>query len=299
MPNRSATSSNRERRRALLAFASASLVAVACGAATLAAKGHPVASWSRNPVAWLVGVVLATGLIFCGGSLRIARVLLGAAAIAVAGTFLAPAQEGVHRWIDAGPLHVNVAALLLPPAVVALSFCGIWSRTGLVFAGAIAALLALQPDASQATSFLIAAVVLVATSTAPRARRLSAIAAAFLFAAVTWSRPDPLQPVPEVEGIFPLAFAVSPVLAAAAAIGVAAASFAPLALRNAAGGAHRGAALALTAYFISAAVCPAFGAFPVPLVGLGMSFPVGYWVAIALLCAHGSSWQNGGAENRS
>lgn len=236
---------------------------------------------------------------FCGGSLRIARVFLGAALIVVAGTFLAPARDGVHRWIDAGPLHVNVAALLLPPAVVALSFCGIWSRTGIAFAGAITALLVLQPDASQATSFLVAVIILVAVSPAPRARRLSTIAAAFLVAALSWIRPDPLQPVPEVEGIFPLAFAVSPVLAAAAAIGLAAASFSPRALRNAAGGAHRNAALALTGYFISAAVCPAFGAFPVPLVGLGMSFPVGYWLAMALLCAHGSSWQNGAAENRS
>ena len=94
----------------------------------------------------------------------------------------------------------------------------------------------------------------------------------------------------------PLVFAVSPVLAAAAALALAAASFAPLGMRNAAGAAHRIAALALTGYFISAAVCPAFGAFPVPLVGLGMSFPVGYWLGIALLCANGSSIQNGPAK---
>jgi hypothetical protein len=41
-------------------------------------------------------------------------------------------------------------------------------------------------------------------------------------------------------------------------------------------------------YFISVGICPNFGAFPVPLIGLGMSFPVGYWLGIALLCAKGS-----------
>jgi len=77
---------------------------------------------------------------------------MGLALFAVAGSFLAPAQEGVHRWIDLGPLHVNVAALSLPAAIVALAFCGIWSRIGGAFAAAIAVLLVLQPDASQATS---------------------------------------------------------------------------------------------------------------------------------------------------
>ncbi|MCA1600948.1 MAG: hypothetical protein LC776_04665 [Acidobacteria bacterium] len=289
MTDRNATSSNSGRRRAFVVFAVASLIAIASGAATLAATGLPPGSWIRNPIAWLLGLVLATGLMLLRGSLPLSRVILGVAFVAVAGTFLAPAQNGVHRWIDVGPLHVNVAALLLPPAAVALAFCGIWSRTGLTFVAAMAALLVLQPDASQATSFLVAVIILLAGSTAPRARRLTAMAAAVLVAAIAWSRPDPLQPVAEVEGIFPLAFAVSPLLAATAALALTAVSFAPLCIRNAAGAPHRIAALALSGYFISAAVCPALGAFPVPLVGLGMSFPVGYWLGLALLCANGSS----------
>lgn len=265
-------------------FAVASLIAVAAGVATLAQSGLPSGSWLRNPIAWLVGLLLATGLMLLRGSLPLARVILGLAFVGVAGTLLANAQDGVHRWIDLGPLHVNVAALLLPPAVVALALCGIWSRTGLTFVATMAALLVLQPDASQATSFLVAVIILLACSTAPRARRFTAIAAAFLVVAISWSRPDPLQPVPEVEGIFPLAFALSPLLAAVAALALAAVSFAPLLIRYAAGAAHRTAALALTGYFVSVAICPAFGAFPVPLVGLGMSFPVGYWLGLALLC---------------
>ena len=225
-------------------------------------------------------------------SLPLARVILVVALVGIAGTFLAPAQSGVHRWIDLGSLHINVAALLLPVAVVALAFCGISSRTGLTFTAAMAALLVLQPDASQATSFLVAVIIIVALSNRSRARIPIAIAAVVV-AAIAWTLPDPLKPVAEVEGIFALAAGVSPLLAGAAGIALAAASLAPLSLRPAAIASQRIAALALTGYFISAAICPAFGAFPVPLVGLGMSFPVGYWLGVALLCAKGRTVKNG------
>ena len=289
MTNGSATSSNTGRRRVFVVYAVASLIAVALGAATLAATGHPFGSWMRNPIAWLVGLGLATGLMRLRGSIPLFRVILAVAFVALAATFLAPAQSGVHRWIDAGPLHVNVAALLLPPAVVALGFSGIWSRIGLAFVAAIAALLVLQPDASQATSFLTAVIILLGGSTAPRAGRITAIAAAILVAAIAWSRPDRLQPVPEVEGVLRLANTVSPILAVTAALALMATFLAPLCIRNTAGDTHRIAALALSGYFIAAGICTHFGAFPVPLVGLGMSFPVGYWLGLALLCAKGIS----------
>jgi cell division protein FtsW (lipid II flippase) len=148
MTNPSATLNNRNRWQAFLVFAAGSLIAVASGAATLAATGGPSGSWIRNPIAWLIGLLLAMGLMRVRSLLPLSRVILALAFVAVAGTFLAPAQAGVHRWIDLGPLHVNIAALLLPSAIVALAFCGIWSRTGLAFVAAMAALLVLQPDAS-------------------------------------------------------------------------------------------------------------------------------------------------------
>ena len=275
-----------------MVYAVASLIAVALGAVTLAATGQPFGSWMRNPIAWLVGLGLATGLMRLRALIPLFQVILGVALVALPATFLAPAQGGVHRWIDAGPLHVNVAALLLPPSVIALAFFGIWSRTGLTFVVAIAVLLVLQPDASQATSFLTAVIILFGGSSAPRAGRITAIAAAILVAAIAWSRPDPLHPVPEVEGILRLANnTVSPILAVSAALALTATFLAPLCLRSTAGAADRITALALSGYLISAGICTHFGAFPVPLVGLGMSFPVGYWLGIALLCAKESSRQ--------
>ena len=289
MNERSAPPGNIDSRRALVVFAVASLVAVGSGAAALSLSGAPSGSWMRNPVAWLVGLVLAAGLMLLRNRPTVSRTVLALAVAALAGSFLAPAQQGVHRWIDVGPLHVNVAALVLPAAVVALAFCGIGSRIGASVAAVIAVLLVLQPDASQATSFVVAVIILLARSTAAPTLRFAAIGVALLVAVAAWTRPDPLQPVPEVEGIFPLALSVSPALAAVAALALAATCFAPLVIRATVDSAHRTAALALTGYFVSAAICPAFGAFPVPLVGLGMSFPVGYWLAIALLRARNRS----------
>jgi hypothetical protein len=296
MTNTSPTSSNKRRWQAFLFFTAASLAAVLSGSATLAARGVPMASWIRNPIAWLIGLLLAIGVACLRASLPLFRMILGVAFVAIAGTFFAPAQSGVHRWIDAGPLHINIAALVLPGATVALAFSGIWSRTALAFLGAVSALLVFQPDASQATSFLAAVIILVARSTVPNARRFVAIAIAIVIAAISWTPPDPLQPVAEVEGILRLALAVSPMLAVAAAIALAAASLAPLAVCNSGDSRHRIAAVALTVYFISAAICPAFGAFPVPLAGLGMSFPVGYWLGVALLCANGTSPDHSGLK---
>src|SRR4051794_22632172 len=185
----------------------------------MAASGVSLSSWIRNPIAWLVGLVLGTGFMRLRGSIALCRGVLILTLVGLVSTFLAPAQDGVHRWIDAGPLHVNMAALLLPSAVVALAFYGILSRFGLALAAAIAGLLALQPDASQVTSFVVAVIILlVPFSSARRALRLAALVAAVVLAAIAWSRPDPLKPVAEVEGIFALAVATSPVLAVAAAV---------------------------------------------------------------------------------
>ncbi len=272
-------------RQTLFLFAAASLAAVCAGSIIMAMIGLPPASWVRNPVAWLVGLLLAAGLLVGGRAPMIPKLMVGVAVAGLAGTFLAPDQEGVHRWVDLGPLHVNMAALLLPSAIVALSFVGIGTRLGLAAAAALAALLILQPDASQATAFLLAILILlIRTPMAPK-MRVAAIAVALAAAVAAWLRPDPLEPVAEVEEIFSIALAVSPPAAAFAALALAAATLVPLAIRPSAGRDARNAALALAAYMAATALAPAFGAFPVPLVGLGMSVPVGWWLAIGLLCA--------------
>ena len=197
----------------------------------------------------------------------------------------APAVEGVHRWLDIGPLHINAAALFLPALIVALATVRIAKPMGLVISLVTATILLAQPDASQLTAFAIAASILVARSTIARRWKAFALLIAAVFAVCGWRRPDTLQPVAEVEQIFAMCVAVSPILAFIAGLALAAAALAPLARSSPTGHPARDAAVALSAYFVTVSIVPFFGWFPVPLVGLGMSFPVGWWLGMGLLLA--------------
>jgi hypothetical protein len=273
-----------EGRRTLLLFAVASLAAVAAGCIIMQASDVSPASWMRNLAAWLVGALLAGGIVARGQSRNAAMAILAVASLALAITFVMPPQEGVHRWMDIGPLHINAAGLMLPIAIVALGQVGIWSKVGLGASAIFAALLLMQPDASQLTGFAVAAAILLVRAPAPAAHTAGAVAALLVAAALVWTRPDPLQPVPEVEQIFQLGTRLSSELALLAAAALAAAALSPLTIGRTAGD-RKDVGLALAAYFVAVALAPLFGWFPVPLVGLGMSAIVGYWLALGALCA--------------
>lgn len=260
----------------------ASLTAVATGAVILAGTGSPAGTWIRTPLAWLLGFALAAGVLRAPRSARARPAVLLAAALGLALTFLDSGQDGVHRWIELGPLRMNVAMLVLPVGVVALAAVGVTSREGIAFAATVAALLLVQPDASQATAFLGAVAILLVRSPVPTWARLAGLVPVTAAAVLVWARPDPLERVAEVEGIFSLASDLSPAVALVAALALAVASLVPAGLRSSRP-TMRSAASALTAYLVLAAVAPAFGAFPVPLVGLGMSAPIGYLLGCAWL----------------
>jgi cell division protein FtsW (lipid II flippase) len=267
-------------RRFLAGFALLSLSAVAMGCVIAATHGVPAGSWARNPVAWLVGAPAAWAIA------RRPAVLpwfLLAAPLALAATLLNAPVEGVHRWIDVGPLHVNAAAALLPAAAVGLAA---WSRRwSWAAAAATLCLLVLQPDASQATAFGAAMLVVLTSLRAPAAVRAGGAAAVVLAAVAAWLRPDPLAPVPEVEGIVGLAWGWSPLAAAAAVVLLAATALWPLRMAAPDRPRTRVAALALAACCIVSTLAPAFGAFPVPLVGMGMSPVLGFWLGAGALAA--------------
>ena len=269
--------------RVISFFGAASLLAVAAGCVAMARSGVPATSWMRTPLAWLVGACLAALLLRFGRARGAATAAVIAAVAALVATLFVDGQEGVHRWLDVGPLHINVAALLLPAAIVGLGAITLRSGFGVTSTLVIATVLLMQPDASQLAGFAAAAVVLLLRSRGSRWGTVLGLAVAIAFAASGWMRHDPLQPVPEVEQIFALCYSVSPILAAFAGLALAAAVVAPLALRAPSGAPARDESLALAAYFAIVSLAPLFRWFPVPLVGLGMSFPVGFWLGIALL----------------
>lgn len=272
-------------KRSIVIFGVASLIAIGAGCAAMAQSGVASSSWLRSVVAWIVGGAFAWLLGRYGEPRRASMGALLLTTAALIATLFARPVDGVHRWIDIGPLHINAAALLLPVLIVGLATVRIARPIGLVIALVTATILLLQPDASQLTAFAIAASVLFARSTMASRWRVLAIVIAALLAICGWMRPDTLQPVAEVEKIFAMCVAVSPILAMIAGLALAAAALAPLARSSPADNPTRDAALAMSAYFVTASIVPFFGWFPVPLVGLGMSFPVGWWLGIGLLLA--------------
>lgn len=266
--------------RLIAIFAAASLSVVMLGAVICALSGVPTAVWIRNPAAWLVGALMAAALAVRPPPVLL-PVVLFAAPVALAVTFLGEGLSGVHRWLETGPLRLNAAMLVLPMLAVALACTtGVWRW---VAALACLVLLVVQPDASQATA-LAAVVALVALrSPEPAPAKALIVAAATGLATLAWLRPDPLEPVPEVEGILTLAAQTSPLLAAASLAALAAAALTPaFALRHATPD-LRLAAAALAVCLAVWTLAPFLGAFPVPILGVGPSPMVGAWLGMGVL----------------
>lgn len=265
----------------LARFGVPSFAAVAIGCAVAATSGVPNGVWTRSLASWGLGALAAVATALWGGR-RMSLALLILAPLGLAATFLSADLQGVHRWIDAGPLHLNAAEVLLPASVVTLAGLRRWS-VRLACAAAMLLLLALQPDASQATALGAALLVVAVTSPAARLPRIVAGVLAVVATVVAWLRPDPLAPVPEVEKIMSLAVQVSPFAAGAAWVALL------LACGALAWPAHASrpspASTALAAYALLTALIPLVGAFPVPLVGQAMSPILGLWLGAGLLAA--------------
>ena len=261
----------------ILVFAAVSLLTIVSGAIAMQLGGVPLGIWIRNPIAWAIAVVLSLVLV------RGKTLWMWAAPVAlvlIALSLLGPEQEGVHRWLGAGPVQLNAAALVLPAAIAAFTL----NRAAFAIPSfaAIAAILAWQPDISQLAGFATAAIVL-ATSRFGWKGAAASIAIAAGAIALCLSRPDPLEPVAHVEGILALAWSQSATLTFTMAAGIALTALAPLLFWR--DPSLRWPAAALSAYFAATALAPAFGAYPVPLAGYGLSFVIGWPLGFAALLA--------------
>jgi hypothetical protein len=142
-----------------------------------------------------------------------------------------------------------------------------------------ALVLLLQPDASQATAFALALAVVLLHRGPPQTSEWIALAIVAVCAMLAWFRPDPLAPVPHVEGIVSLAASFGTVwwIASLLALVLLPLPFILVARRRLE---LRAEALALAAYFGTACVAPFVGAFPVPILGYGLSPILGYFGAL-------------------
>ena len=288
----------RHSKRSFAVFTVLSFMAVATGCLVVALDGASAGVWLRNLAAWGVGAVVAL-VVFRFASPVFARIMILAAPVGLLASLANPGQIGVHRWLDLGPVHANVAALLLPAFVVAMAGLVRDARWIWLAYAVCTVVLILQPDASQATAFAAAILIIGARLPMVRVARIGIVVLVSFGAVVAWLRPDPLTPVAEVEGIIGLAYALSPLIAVVAVVALGGATLAPMMIAARPElSAVRTAALALSAYFILSALTPLFGAFPVPLVGMTMSPIIGFWIGVGLLVAS-VSWENTATDGSS
>ena len=269
-------------RSVWVAFIGCSLTATLIGCWVASVHGTASRAWLLNLAAWAVGAALAAAL--ARRALKIERWWPAIALAALSLTFLSAGLSGVHRWISLGPVRLNSAELVLPSLIVALAaWRGPYIVKVLVFVAAMAGL-ALQPDASQATAFAGGSIVVIVLVHRSARRWIVPALLLAVIAVVVGLRPDPLSPVPEVEGIIGLAAAISPAIAGLAILALAGVVLTPLLVANLQADDQpmplRAAACGLTAYLALSALAPAFGAFPVPLVGMGVSPILGIWLGV-------------------
>lgn len=182
---------------------------------------------------------------------------------------------GPHRWISGAGVRLYLVPLLLP-MVFRLARGSALDLAALVVAGV--ALLA-QPDAAQATATACAAAVLVWFAQRATAMRVATLAVLWVSAVVAWQRPDPLTPVPHVEGVFLLAAGAGPA-ALAAAIAAAALPVATLAWLGAT--TREQGCLAVAVYYAALLAQAPMLVTPVPLLGYGAAPILGYAVMMAV-----------------
>ena len=265
-----------------LAYVLAPLPALVVGVLVMRMSEVPPSLWAQNAAAWAVGTVLCVVLArprTAAARPAWAEVAAVLTLAALAATLLAPGMDGVHRWLPLGPVRLHAAAVLLPVLIVALDALsrsrGWW--TSALAAAAAMLVLFLQPDAAQATAFGAAAVLLL-FGRANRGMRLACLGVAAALAALTWTRRDPLAPVPYVEEIVGLAASLGAGWAAAAVVSL---LLLPVPFFAPARGDARRVGIALGAYVAITAAAPFFDSFPVPVMGYGMSPIIGYLAGLA------------------
>lgn len=236
--------------------------------------GVPPAVSMQNVAAAAVGAAIAVygarRSVSSAGGLAV----IGVALLLLVASLLTGGVEGVHRWLRIGPLGMHAAYLVIPLVLVELD--RILGRGRLAVAlcvmFVIAAILAMQPDASQATAFAASSIVLLAVHRRRSVPAVAGMLALAALAALSFLKEEPLAPVPHVEEIairiaqqgaawqvlviVVLALLLAPFLASSTSAGVAVAIYVAL---------------------VTAASW--WGNFPVPVLGHGMSPILGYLAA--------------------
>lgn len=185
--------------------------------------------------------------------------------------------EGARRWLRIGPLVLQPAVLLGSFLLLALARPDTGS-VSLILASLALLLVGIGNDGGTSLAFAFGVTGLLAAGPARSKRLLPVWLVACGMAAWGWTRPDALPAVAHVEEVLSRTAAVSPAAGAAASLALA---LLPLPFLLAARG--RAGPLALAGFWGGLALAGVTANYPVPVIGYGASFVLGWVLALGAL----------------
>ena len=262
--------------RDLLILALAALPSLSLGVVWMRQFGIPAAVYLQNVAAAVAGLLVAVYGHRRYASRRRGLAITGAAVVLLLATLMVEGVQSVHRWVRIGPLTFHVASLSIPLVLAELDRTLRAARLSLACGVIlmIAAILAIQPDAGQATAFAGSSIVLLVLHVKRKRIAFAAILALLALAALSLLRADPLAPVPHVEEIA-IRIAQQGPAWQVAAIGALALLIVPFVVPTVAASASAQCAVAV--YLALDIAASYWGNFPVPVLGYGMSPILGYF----------------------
>ena len=195
--------------------------------------------------------------------------------------FLSAGIEGVHRWIQIGPISLNTAFIFLPILLIAINklFEVGQSKVGYIVILAIAFILFLQPDASMLSAFSVALLPIFYSNHNSMFFRYGILVILLILSIISWWNIDNLQPVSYVEDIIVLAKESGWLYLHFSVISLFILLW-PFAKIDRCQ--QRGViSISLGLFFLVLILSTLFGNFPVPLIGYGISPIIGYLISVA------------------
>lgn len=199
--------------------------------------------------------------------------------------FLFPGQNEVHRWINVGPFGIEISMLVLPLVLWCLHQLLHEKKFlhGIVLYAATGTILSFQPDASQATAFSLAGLVLFFNNKMDLKLRLISIAIAASVIYLAWIRVDLLEPIEYVEDVFEMMVAIGPVGIAGIFICSIALIVPFILMEFKRIETVRVLSTAFIVYFATSMVIAVFGHYPVMVMGAEASSVVGWYLMLSFV----------------
>ena len=264
------------------------LIPCILGIIGMARNGVSIAIWIQNPLAILLLSVACWLILKCDFKYNNKAVVF-AAVLLLGLTFLGPNIEGVHRWLRLPFFTLNIAAMVIPIAIIAL-YRLVEERQfviSMVGITVIAVLLSLQPDASQLLAFSLPMMILLWKSEVSKIAASGLSGILVFLTAMSWSRLDALQPVDYTEGILTMLQDVSIVLYI---VGLAALFCVPIYFLISCKEKNRRIWTGIAVYYWLTILSTFAGNSPVPFMGYGISPILGFYAVFIWFMIEDKDW---------